>query len=147
MPPRRRYLRRSRTAFKPGAVAQLLTGGNHLGGYGVRHRPDSFRWDDARAAWDDLRDDLLPEWIAEHPGRRPFGWWAFDAIEPRQLLPNTPDLAIDARLWFGLPLFFAPHSCPDAIDRPEAMYETEPDYLERLDLWEPCEREAWEAAQ
>jgi len=31
------------------------------------------------AAWEDLRDELLADWIREHAGSRPWGWWTFDA--------------------------------------------------------------------
>src|SRR4030042_2264226 len=32
-----------------------------------------------RAAWENLRDELLPAWILDHAGSRPWGWWAYDA--------------------------------------------------------------------
>lgn len=34
-------------------------------------------------AWADVRDELLPAWIREHPGTRPFAWWECDAPELR----------------------------------------------------------------
>jgi len=30
-------------------------------------------------AWEDLSEELLAEWIKEHPGSRPYGWWEFSA--------------------------------------------------------------------
>jgi hypothetical protein len=35
-----------------------------------------------RVAWEANRDTLLPDFIEQNPGRRPFIWWKFDA--PRQ---------------------------------------------------------------
>jgi hypothetical protein len=36
-----------------------------------------------RPAWEAARDELLPQWIKEHPGTRPFAWRGIDAPEPR----------------------------------------------------------------
>lgn len=41
-----------------------------------------------RSAWDALREDLLPDFIRRNPGRRPWGWWRFDA--PRAKAPDVP---------------------------------------------------------
>ncbi len=35
-----------------------------------------------RAAWEKDRNTLLPQFIAENPGSRPWGWWQFSAPEP-----------------------------------------------------------------
>jgi len=35
------------------------------------------------AVWREVRDELLAAWIREHPVRRPWAWWQFDAPEPR----------------------------------------------------------------
>lgn len=34
-------------------------------------------------AWAEVRDELLPQWIREKPGTRPFGWWRDEAPELR----------------------------------------------------------------
>jgi hypothetical protein len=31
------------------------------------------------SAWAQFREDILADWIAEHPGTRPRCWWAFDS--------------------------------------------------------------------
>lgn len=36
--------------------------------------------------WNQVRDELLPIWIAEHPGYRPFAWWLFDHQKERPIL-------------------------------------------------------------
>ena len=33
-----------------------------------------FDHDAMRRAWDDLRDELLSDWIRERPGTRPYAW-------------------------------------------------------------------------
>ena len=35
--------------------------------------------DALRPEWEKLRDVLLPQFVREHPGTRPWAWWAFDA--------------------------------------------------------------------
>jgi hypothetical protein len=35
-----------------------------------------------KVAWADLRHSLLPEFVRQHPGQRPWAWWAFDAPTP-----------------------------------------------------------------
>jgi hypothetical protein len=35
-----------------------------------------------RQMWDDNRDDILARWAVEHPGRRPNGFWLYDAPDP-----------------------------------------------------------------
>jgi len=37
-----------------------------------------------RLAWNDLRDEIMEEWIAANPFSRPWAWLYFDATEPRQ---------------------------------------------------------------
>jgi hypothetical protein len=43
---------------------------------------DSGDVDTIRAAWGELRSTILPAWIRERPGTRPYGWWRFDAPPP-----------------------------------------------------------------
>ncbi len=43
------------------------------------HVPDD---DELRAEWEQLRDELLPEFIAKNPGHRPWAWWRFSAPTP-----------------------------------------------------------------
>jgi hypothetical protein len=31
--------------------------------------------------WERFRAELLPDWIARHPGDRPAAWWEFDCVE------------------------------------------------------------------
>ncbi len=41
--------------------------------------------DALRPEWEKRRDVLLPQFIKEHPGERPWAWWAFDAPGRREL--------------------------------------------------------------
>lgn len=88
--------------------------------------------DELAEAWTDLRDELLADFIASHPGSRPWAWWAFDAPEPRRQIAPGP-AAVGPDLWFGLPRLYAAVS-------PHAMYESERDYLARHGLLTDGER-------
>ena len=46
--------------------------------------------EELRSAWEDRRGELLPEFIAENPGQRPWGWWQFDSPEPIRPRYNWP---------------------------------------------------------
>jgi len=50
---------------------------------------------DAADTWPSVRDRMFADWIAKHPGTRPWAWWRFDA--PRQKAPAR------ARAWAGFP--------------------------------------------
>jgi hypothetical protein len=43
-----------------------------------------------RAAWNELRPTLLPKWISDRPGTRPYAWWRFEAPERRQRIDGKP---------------------------------------------------------
>jgi|CXWL01.1.fsa_nt_gi hypothetical protein len=91
---------------------------------------------DMRAAWESLRDDLLPNWIEDHPGTRLWAWWQFDAPESRRLMSGPGASAINdptalpwsKRLEFGKPVVFRTE------DELRSVWEPEADYLERLGL-------------
>ena len=42
-----------------------------------------------RAAWNQIKDEVLAGWIEELPGTRPLHWWRFSAPEPRRRLGGT----------------------------------------------------------
>jgi len=85
-----------RTKLTEAHVNQLLTGHDYLniafGRQTTNTEPD---WDAMRKAWDNLRDELLPAFIAQNPGRRPFAFWKFDAPEPRR--GTVPRVARDRK--------------------------------------------------
>ena len=71
--PRERHQRRS---YSDAVIRYLETG--------VRKGPGVLQLFpyDRREVWCDLREQLLAEWVSEHPGTRPFAWWTYDAPEP-----------------------------------------------------------------
>ena len=102
-----------------------------------------------RADWQRHRDELLREWIAERPGSRPWGWWAFDAVARRETSDGSvhpfdrperqercavwhaqhPAMRHDQRfveLFFGVPVIVAGEG--------HVHYETQRHYLARLNL-------------
>lgn len=74
-------------------------------------------FDDERmkALWEQHRDELIAQHREEHGlGTRCWGWWKFDAPEPRRILRGPGNVT------------------PPAI--PKALYESEAAYLNRLGL-------------
>jgi hypothetical protein len=67
-----------------------------------------FFWDDFERVrdWRAIRAEILKEWIATRPGRRPFFWWKVDAPGPRLRVGGRGDLipayAIPENLRFGI---------------------------------------------
>ena len=141
--PRRKTKRRKPTEYTPAHIRHLLSGNDFFGaGF-----PDNRSMQEG---WESLRAEILPEWIREHPGRRPYAWWRFDAPEPRrridgrlhpfddperqekiERIAQQPGTAADfaARMtetFFGLPA----RKYPADFGR----YESELDYLRRLGL-------------
>lgn len=106
-------------------------------------------------AWEIFRAEILKDWLHDSPGTRPWCWWEHDAPERRFRLNgvhpfNNPQrrLLVEVRettqpgfqqramkLWFGVPSLLI---CPDDF---EAIYETELQYLTRLNLLLPLELE------
>lgn len=95
MPTTRRRRTRNLRADVPSGERHFLRSGEY-GDVEAADRLAAFRIaGDAkrqRSVWAEIRDDELAAWIDEHPGRRPWGWWRFDA--PREPLA----LAVD-RIW------------------------------------------------
>ena len=91
-------------------------------------------------AWAELRDELMPAFIAEHPGQRPYAWWLFDSPGRRERIDGKPHPHDHPgypthlkKLIFGKPSCFSTH------DESEAEYEDEEDYLRRHGLLTPAE--------
>lgn len=152
MPRIKRRNRRTSTDYTATEMEALCDGCDCLGEFHARVRDRHGRRDreaerDAAlvamsAAWEDLRDYLLPTFIAEHPGTRPWAWWAFDAPEPREQVLSCEETGwrpITDRVSRGVPAEFAPipsseHPYGMFPPVPEPMYESEFDYLMRLNL-------------
>jgi hypothetical protein len=121
-----------------------------------RRWPERSNFDAMRKAWEELRHELLPEWIREHPGTRPYAWWKFDAPEPRRHMePHEWGAAFKMLLAErggatgtkgGRPKAGGNHATIARLSRelgvPErtAKYESEVGYLMRLNLLTDDER-------
>ena len=91
-------------------------------------------------AWVELRGEILKRWTAEHPGRRPWAWWRFEAPGRRERVdggehPHDRDNFPERlkKLSFGKP------SCHLISDDLAAEYESEFDFLKRHNLLTPEE--------
>jgi hypothetical protein len=89
--------------------------------------------DELAEAWEDLRDELVAEHIAQEPGTRPWAWWRWEAPEPRRQISAGPEPVLDHGLWFGKP------RCYRGVP-PSNMFESEADFLDRLNLLTSAER-------
>ena len=114
-----------------------------------------------RELWEDSRDWLLGEWMDpgniphitgwpshdQHgpgPCTRPWAWWTFDATEPRRQTSDGPanstmtdGLPGEGKLNYGIPQCFA------AAHDWNIEYESQGEYLERLDLFHDDDERAW----
>lgn len=109
-----------------------------------------------RDEWEEHQATVLADWVREHPGTRPYAWWRWSAPTYRARSNGLHRFEDPARLaeaeanfqqypgyrdrWFethyGLPNMY---SRPDDWD---ARYESEHEYLARLQLLLPAEIEA-----
>lgn len=122
---------------------QLLTGfeffGQGFGRDGSDRRPLDLNL--AREAWEELRDELLPEFSRENPFSRPWAWWCFDAPEPRREAADGGS-GDDAEAWLGSPAWWARfRETTSATSRASRGCESFREYLTRLDLLTVEERE------
>ena len=134
MPRKRRTPKTRRAEVTPAVLALLSDGeGNH---------PVRFFITDIelRAAWDEVKDQILEENARDYPGTRPLHWWRFNAPEARRRLGGTgkPDHGGDLKR--GLPWFWTPDPQGVPIDPSDPpAFESEAAYLQRLDLLLPGE--------
>lgn len=92
--------------------------------------------DDALAAWHAVRKEVLPAWIAAHPGTRPLAWWRYEAPTPmRRIVKGC-----------GRPLAGDPLICgwpENLIERTDhVVIESQASYLKRHELLAPEEERA-----
>ena len=78
---KRPHKRAKKAAAAGGDMYDHLQTGNC---FGCLVNPPQHTDDDVAAAWAESRDTVVGEWIREKPGTRPWGWWAFDAPEPKR---------------------------------------------------------------
>jgi hypothetical protein len=104
------------------------------------------KFEELAPLWTIRRDELLPAWIAEHPGTRPAAWWWLEAREPRQVLEDrghhvwpVPRWGETWRLDRGRPNIAQ-------LGHFEVVFEAEATYLRRLDLLTSAELSALDDA-
>ncbi len=110
-----------------------------------------------RQLWNENRDRLIQKdvgpgggLVQREPGTRPAAFWAFDAPEPRQKIENgeywraAPGHEEAWREYRGMDRAMVPTTENLEIDNYVVEYETEADYLRRLNLLLPGEAEALE---
>jgi hypothetical protein len=99
-------------------------------------RMKAFRGDfNEKDAWEEVKDELLPQWIKENPCTRPFGWWLCDSPESRRRVGGSGRRSDNAFFKFGLPDCWwieVNHNQPP-------LYESEAAYLKRHGLLTPSE--------
>jgi hypothetical protein len=92
--------------------------------------------EDARACWQQFRQELMEEWFENEPaGTRPWAWWQFDSVGERRRLGGVGTPARDRsdcpewarKVSYGMPGVFADDY--SAADPPR--FESEADYLKR----------------
>jgi hypothetical protein len=151
MPRKRRTQRQRRDEYHEGHRLQLEIGHDYglYGGPAFGNGEDLDR-DAALAAWEIFRGEILAEHIGKHPCTRPWAWWH---LEPRELRRRVdggihpcenpartcPEYCDDGsgRIppWYGLPRVV------NHVDDFDALYESVPAYLLRLNLLTRTERE------
>jgi hypothetical protein len=87
--------------------------------------------------WEDVRGELLPAWIKEHPCTRPFSWWEEEAPEARRRAgASEPEQCL--YLKFGVP---ASSTWWAGINPDDPLaYESQAAYLQRHNLLTTAEK-------
>ncbi len=81
--------------------------------------------DEALSAWHAVRREVLPEWIAAHPGTRPLAWWRYEAPEAMRRIVRGRGRAPTCD-----PLIYGwPENLVDRTDR--VVIESQASYLKR----------------
>lgn len=91
MPRRSRHQRRQRITYTDSHRLQLETGIDWFGdAFG---NGDGFNAQAAAVAWDALREEILLAHVAESPCSRPWAWWRFEGLPPRDTVrPRARDI-------------------------------------------------------
>jgi hypothetical protein len=92
--------------------------------------------DEVKAFWAEHRDEFLAAGdglLGHRPGMRPWAWWFWDALPREPRLRTSDDTSLPATST-------EPPSGCDPFDAGDG-YESTAQYLTRLNLWQPGERE------
>lgn len=92
------------------------------------------------ADWQEHGAALIAAWVPKHPGTRPWGWWAFDAMEHRRCVVGTELLMPTHAATDWQFVWRAAHGVPAFQQRRPPGYvgfpavESQARYLDRLGL-------------
>lgn len=134
---------------------QVLRHGHNYRYWGL---PEFDDLGERRKAWKTFGEEILHDWIRRDPPdggplTRPWAWWAFDAPERRRRIDgvhpfDNPERDALIERYYAEhqrePLFRLWYGCPASLviaDDFGARYESQCDYLARLGLLLPGERE------
>jgi hypothetical protein len=107
-------------------------------------KPYMYGGPDFEAEWQSARDELMAVWLKEHPGTRPWAWWAFDCTTgPRLRMGGTGRREKQTIMDCGIPCKNTWWRDVDPARPP--LYESQAAYLQRHDLLAPAEKK-WLAA-
>ena len=137
--PRRTKLRRRSSGWSDLHRVILRTGLDHF---------DEFPEADREQAWNELKKEILVEWLQSRPGSRPWAWWRFDC-PPNQFRTRTdgkrhqfldPSFDLRRELIFGRPRYFRECDIPDGgvLDIAKS-FESEASFLKRLNVCSAAE--------
>ena len=145
--PRVKRIAKRRREYPPNEIQLLLTGVALTTRFGALHKGQGDKAG-LRQLWEELRDELLDQWISEHPFTRPFAWLLFDAKEPRLRTVGEQRIeSLEAAQKRGLGEYRLCHF--ENLNRrlgaeetrgSEGEWETEKQYLCRLNLLADSER-------
>ena len=146
-------------------IAHLLHHKGYFSRFGIDDSRSQFDEKGFHEAWDLLREALLPQFLSQFPGKRPFAWWRCDAPERRrringkphpfdnrqriteiERITKTPGASPNFTEWMHWLSYGKPRMMcvPDDY---QAEHETELGYLRRLSLLTPFETKHFRAYQ
>ena len=84
--------------------------------------------------WQENQVRFMAEWVESHPCSRPFGWWKFEAPEPRKMIGGKGTRAGQKRNYgqsfkFGVPQYWL-----EIDGKSPPMFESQAAFLQRLGL-------------
>jgi hypothetical protein len=140
--PRRTKLRRRSSGWSDLHRAILRTGLDHF---------DEFPEADRLQAWSEMRNEIMQQWITDHPGSRPWSWWQFDC-PPNQFRTRVygkrhqfldPSFDLSRETSFGRPRYFRECDIPDGgVLNIATSFESESSFLRRSSLLTTAELKA-----
>jgi hypothetical protein len=69
---------------------EFLSGGPHGVPCAMTDADDRGDDDAIRRGWDSLKATIMPAWISERPGTRPYSWWKFESSDRRRRIDGKP---------------------------------------------------------